>query len=244
MLLNNISVAGNSKPVSSSQTEIHPRLSQLLVRHNMSVWQEPCKQYNRDALAAAQHFVAQQQKPVIADIGCGTGESTRLLAELFPDCCVVGIDKSAHRLQKSLQQPLPNNCLILRADYFEFVYYSHQYQIKFDAILLLYPNPWPKPQYIQRRWHGHPVFPSFLSLAPYIELRTNWQMYANEFAFAAEQLTTTAHMQNALFTPLTPLTPFEAKYRYSGHDLHRVIIQKDENSTLIRQQLSTLIKKV
>jgi trans-aconitate 2-methyltransferase len=41
------------------------------------------------------------------DLGCGPGSSTRLVAERFPDACVVGIDSSARMLAEARRR-LPN----------------------------------------------------------------------------------------------------------------------------------------
>ena len=50
---------------------------------------------------------------------------------------------------------------------------------------LFFPNPWPKAySEIKRRFHAHPVFATMASLAPCLELRTNWRIYAEECAVA------------------------------------------------------------
>ncbi len=40
----------------------------------------------------------------IADIGCGPGNSTRVLAQRFPDATIVGADKSAHMVEKAREE--------------------------------------------------------------------------------------------------------------------------------------------
>lgn len=59
----------------------------------------------------------------IVDLGCGTGEHTRTLAERFPDARVTGLDSSAEMLAKADARGLPNlrfergDILDLRGDY-------------------------------------------------------------------------------------------------------------------------------
>jgi tRNA G46 methylase TrmB len=86
---------------------------------------------------------------------------------------------------------------------------------------LLYPNPWPKPGHLQRRWHGHPVFPQLLALSDVVELRTNWQVYAEEMGAALFVAGRPAGIER--IRPEAALTDFEEKYRDSGHALWRLL---------------------
>ena len=86
---------------------------------------------------------------------------------------------------------------------------------------LLYPNPWPKKDQLKRRWHGHPVFPEMLRLSNNIELRTNWQIYAEEFLAALEfVIGKSAKLETIEVDQF--ISPFEKKYYESGHELYRV----------------------
>ena len=51
---------------------------------------------------------------------------------------------------------------------------------------LLYPNPYPKSKQFTKRFHGHPIFPSLLNISKKIILRSNWDIYINEFELAAK----------------------------------------------------------
>ncbi|MEJ2385643.1 MAG: hypothetical protein P8Y54_14885 [Xanthomonadales bacterium] len=76
---------------------------------------------------------------------------------------------------------------------------------------------------MQRRWHGHPVFPDLLALGGRLELRTNWSLYAQEFAWAAARLTGRTIRPGEL-PAAEALSPFERKYRASGHTLYSVVV--------------------
>ena len=189
---------------------------------------------------------------VILDSGCGTGESTLNIALDHPGIPVIGIDKSAVRLTKAgaglngtgnsarLNSTAPQNAFLVRAELLDFwrlalekVKAGH-WQIPYHA--LYYPNPWPKQSEATRRFHLHPIFPTLLQLGDAIELRTNWEIYAREFAEAARVLQEMAvsdcfPSSRVAMTPLCeafeperPITAFERKYKEARQQLWRVTI--------------------
>src|SRR5262249_6902337 len=52
----------------------------------------------------------------VADLGCGTGELTRALAERWPDARVVGIDSSPDMLARARPQAIPGRLDFVQAD--------------------------------------------------------------------------------------------------------------------------------
>lgn len=52
--------------------------------------------------------VAAETPATIVDLGCGTGTSTRLLAERWPDCAVTGIDSSPEMLAAAMAENGPH----------------------------------------------------------------------------------------------------------------------------------------
>jgi tRNA (guanine-N7-)-methyltransferase len=167
-----------------------------------------------------------QRLELVLDSGCGTGESTRQLARRFPEMLVIGVDKSSSRLSRLGTSRFPHregNALWLRAELATFWRLAADAGWRPARHYLLYPNPWPKPGQLQRRWHAHPVFPVLLALGGRLEMRCNWSVYAEEFAYAAARLAGTP----VPVVPLdvdTPLSPFERKYRDSGHALYSVVL--------------------
>lgn len=117
---------------------------------------------------------------------------------------------------------LANNLFLVRADVIDFWRLALEHNWSIDKHYVLYPNPWPKKRQIKRRFHGHPVFFDMIRLAKYIELRSNWQIYAEEFAIA---LSIVAHQKIAaeeIKVVQHYFSPFEKKYAESGHRLFRV----------------------
>lgn len=213
---------GNSRPVTSTQAAVHRDLARLLERHLAHPFRKPVAAYSRTAFAALL-AVWNERRPLVLDAACGTGESTLLLAGQHPEALVVGVDQSARRLARgqSLSAAF-RNVILLRADMVDLWLLMAERGMRPAAQYLLYPNPWPKPAQVMRRWPAHPVFPTVIALGGRIECRTNWRTYAEEFAHAVAILTGAA-VGVERFQPARPLTPFERKYGASGHPLYRVI---------------------
>ncbi len=201
-----------------------------------------------------------EPRAVILDSGCGTGESTIHIARRYPNIPVIGIDKSGMRLTKAgnpaqtAGENVPPNAFWIRAELLDFWrlalerVQAGEWTIPYHAVY--YPNPWPKQSEATRRFHMHPIFPTLLSLGETIELRTNWEIYAREFAEAARIATKELYRFPALrfeddkveinkgdsrsragmtitcesFDPENPETAFERKYKDAGQKLWRVVV--------------------
>ncbi len=209
-----------SPQIVSSQTRPHKNLSKLVARYQQSEWQESIPKHAYDAFAIASRFVAGD--PVILDSGCGVGESSYRLARHYPDKKVLAIDKSARRLARSHKHgECPDNLLILQADCVHLWRLIHEAEWAVLRHYLFYPNPWPKPGQLQRRWHAHPIFPTLVALGGVLTMRTNWLIYAQEFAQALAQVKNTDVTVELLMLS-DAITPFERKYINSQHDLYQV----------------------
>jgi len=114
----------------------------------------------------------------------------------------------------------------LRAELATFWRLAVQAGWRLHRHFLLYPNPWPKPGHLRRRWHAHPVFPDLLQLGGRLELRSNWAVYAEEFAVAVNHALGT-RVQPMRLAGSDDLSPFERKYRASGHALYSVALSLD-----------------
>ena len=208
---------GNSPEIESSQSGPHARLADVVRRHRDHAWRAPLHAPTQAPFARwlAGHDRAM---PLIVDLGCGVGDSTLGLALRHPDAVLLGVDQSAHRLARLAPTgfAVHGRTTLMRAEAATVLRLLAANQLRIDTLYLLYPNPWPKPEHLQRRWHGHPVFPTLLSVARRIVLRTNWRIYADEFALALALLGR-AGVVAPLASDAVVLTPFERKYRSSGH---------------------------
>lgn len=223
---------GHSRPVRSAQAGPHPDLERVVRCHLATAFRRPP---GGASAAAYADFRARWdgRSPLVFDSGCGVGDGTRRLAARYPEAFVVGVDQSAHRLARRRPQPLPANALLLRADLVDFWRLAVRDGVRLARHYLLYPNPWPKPGHLRRRWHGHPVFPALLALGGVVELRSNWPTYVAEFAQALEVAQAAGRAKFCTLSVgrldaadlVEALTPFERKYAASGQALFRLVVE-------------------
>ena len=217
----------NSTPVYSTQEGLHPDLCHHVRRALANDWQRPMAEHTRTAFDAARRFYQAHGGPLILDAGCGTGRSTRQLARDYPHACVLGIDRSADRLSRDYSRELgafPDNALLVRADLVDFWRLAHLAGWRPIRHCIFYPNPYPKASQLKKRWHAHPVFPVLLALGGVLELRSNWQIYVEEFALAVALATGQGpDVEKLLLSPESEfISAFEHKYFDSGHVLWRL----------------------
>ncbi len=231
-----------SKPISTSQTSIHKDLETIVRKHDGTVFARPIADHTRKAFDDVARVVMSSEyvgKSVILDSCCGTGESTLHWARQFPDALVIGIDKSANRLERFLPYQLHQtgtpsetsciNAVRIRADVIDFWRLVMEAGWKIERHYLLYPNPYPKPHHIKNRWHGHPVLPVLMSLSDVTELRTNWRIYAEEMMFAYTLRGGQSEIEE--FEAMPAITAFERKYAQSGHRLYRVLLYSNSHNS-------------
>jgi tRNA G46 methylase TrmB len=201
---------------------MHPELSARVCRHLATHWRQPLHPPSVAAFqAVAALLQAGEERRLVLDSGCGTGASTPLLAQRHPGNVVLGLDRSAARLRQVGSDIAPrreSDVIWARVELASFWRLAVAAGWRCVAHYILYPNPWPKPAHLQRRWHAHPVFPSLLELGGALEVRSNWRPYVEEFALALE-LAGYAEAGVTRYQPDVPLTPFERKYQASGHAL-------------------------
>lgn len=220
-----------SRQVASNQRHLNPKLPALVRRHLDSVHRKPVAAHNLAAFRLLMHELTVRPRPLVLDSFCGTGHSTEILAQRHPDHLVVGIDQSARRLARHPGVP-GDNYLLLQAECEDLWQLLVQEGIGVDFHYLLYPNPWPKSKHLQRRIHANASFPWLLQLAAgdpaghtsaghtsagHIELRSNWQVYVEEFGVAMHLAG--VHGCIAKVPQQTALSLFERKYLDSGHEL-------------------------
>ncbi|MEM7378392.1 MAG: methyltransferase domain-containing protein, partial [Pseudomonadota bacterium] len=112
-----LSSSSPSRRVASDQLGPHPGLDARVERHRRHTFRRPPHAASVAACERADAWLATRgSAPLILDIGCGTGDSSRALALAHPDAAVVGIDKSAARLGRGQRAGAPDNLLLLQAN--------------------------------------------------------------------------------------------------------------------------------
>lgn len=213
-----------SRVPKTAQTGPHPRLQAVVCRHLDVQWRRPLHGYSEAAFEQAVQAL-RPGRPIVLDAGCGNAWSTARLATRFPDCEVLGVDRSAVRLGRI--PALPPNGHAVRAELGDFWRLARRAGWRLQRHYLLYPNPWPKAGQLKRRWHAHPVWPDLLALGGRLELRTNFAQYAEEFALAVQYAGFSSDIEVLSLTQEQALSPFELKYVRSGHELFRVRARLD-----------------
>ena len=99
-----------------------------------------------------------------------------------------------------------------------------------DRVFILYPNPWPKPKHLNRRFYGMPFMGCLISRLKEggeLILATNKFFYYEE---AKLSLTTQWGLEGvqsgALSSSWHPRTPFEKKYLERGETCYQGVFRK------------------
>ncbi len=208
-----------SRTVSSNQSTHHPKLFETVNRHLRNKFRRPYAKHNIATFAELAKSIEKQDKALIFDSYCGTGQSTATLAKRHPDCLVVGIDQSQARLSKHQPEDL-NNYLLVRADTDDFWRLALDAGWQLQHHYIFYPNPWPKSSHLKRRIHGSPLFPTLLGLGGKLEVRSNWQIYLEELGMALAHVGIAACISK--LNSEHSETLFEKKYKNSGQSLWKI----------------------
>lgn len=212
-------LAGSSDAVlQTDQVAPHADLTDIVRHHQQHPWRKPCPAHTREAFEHFLQAYREAPRPVVLDSFCGTGMSTAVLAAQYPEAWVIGIDQSAHRLAKH-QPTESDNYTLLRAEAEPFWHCLAEAGIGLHSHWLLYPNPWPKASQFKKRLHGHGAFPILTRLGGALEMRTNWQLFAQEFALAADLIGLKGDIDTVSNEP--HMTLFERKYHQRGQTLWR-----------------------
>jgi tRNA G46 methylase TrmB len=219
----------DSNPVTSNQIGIHEHIYPLLEKYKSTEFKKPYSEESKKSFGKITKWVSEMgNKPLILDMGCGVGESSFHLGEKYPDCLVVGIDKSIDRLERknAFKKDLSENILLVRADLIDiwrmFLDNKNKFNIKKQYIL--YPNPYPKKKHLKLRWYGQPVFHSIMNLNCPVEVRSNWKQYLEDFLHASIFFDFGKECKVESFIPAICITPFERKFFNSSQTLFRICV--------------------
>ena len=216
---------GNSKVVTTNQIGVHERLDDIVLRNLNNPFCKPIADHTQVAFDQVTEWLQSRTGELILDSCCGIGESSRHLANRYPEASVIAVDRSAHRLSKhdNCFTGDLDNLLFVRADLIDFWRLAVAAQWRLAKHFILYPNPYPKSAQVQRRWHASPVFSDLLALGGGLTVRSNWQLYIEEFVRALELTGRESSVQ--LYCADQPMSAFERKYWESGQQSWQCQVQ-------------------
>jgi tRNA G46 methylase TrmB len=212
-----------SRSVTSNQSGPHESLNKVVSKHLLTTNQKPFQQHTLNAFESVQEWLADWSGPIVLDSCCGVGESSAVLAKQHPDAKVIGIDKSAIRVNKHAEHYDlgTDNHLVVRADVIDFWRLVAQSNWSVSHHYILYPNPYPKSSQFKRRWHGSAAFADLVKIGGHIEVRSNWQIYIEEFSLALGLANISNRWERYEVTK--SITPFERKYTASQQACWRLL---------------------
>lgn len=202
----------------TNQQGPYQHLEKVVNKHLQSPFQKPITEKSIKGFTHLSEKITTLNQPLILDSCCGTGMSTQKLAVLYPQHFVIGIDKSLHRLGKR-HEKVGENFLYVHGDVIDYWRLMEKEKWPIEKHFIFYPNPYPKAEHFKRRFHGHAIFPTLLALSPYLEIRSNWKLYLEEFQQAC-QLSGRSNADLNIFYPNDAMTLFEKKYCDAGQMLY------------------------
>lgn len=221
-----------ARSITSNQVGVHEDLQKHVLKHQQNVSRRPIAEHTKQAFQNVLTFLDDWKGEVILDACCGVGESTIGIASQHPEAKVIGIDKSIARLDKhqsyAKKQALQNSSYFLaQADLNDFwrllLSYIEDYSPAWTISkqFILYPNPYPKKSQLSKRWHASAMFPCIMALSSYIELRSNWRVYLEEFAQAAKSYGLKGEI---ILVEGKAMTPFERKYMQAQQACYQLLL--------------------
>ena len=220
--------SGNSREITTSQVGVHDKLDELVTKYRTSENKRPVSEHTQRAFDEVNDWLEGYDGEIILDSCCGVGESTANLAQANPHARIIGIDKSALRVDKHEHyRAQQNNYRVIRADVNDFWRLVQQSSWKVTQHFLLYPNPYPEKTQVQKRWHGSAAMVDLMAITPNIEVRSNWLIYLMEFAQAAKHYGLISDLKEV--TGEFHMTPFERKYRASGQACWQLNCRSEED---------------
>jgi len=126
-------------------------------------------------------------RPVIVDIGFGSGESTVHLAERFPDHAIVAIDVHPPGIAKllgSIRERDLGHVRIIMGNALDVFECALQHVVV-DHIVTLFPDPWPKARHHKRRLlqaSAVDLITTRTSSNATWHIATDWQPYAEHIS--------------------------------------------------------------
>ena len=173
-------------------------------------------------------------KKLIADVGFGSGESLLYMADKFNEVNFVGIEVYPPGIGSALNQIEQNkltNLKIIESDVFDLLETKVTNET-FDAMIFLYPDPWPKRKHHKRRLLSQDflnLLHDKVAIGGLVFCKTDWGDYysqikeavASDNRWLKEDLTNLPEYLKSL-----PQTKYERKALLEGRESRELLFRK------------------
>lgn len=170
-----------------------------------------------------------REAPLVLEIGCGMGDSTRVQAARAPGTDVIAVDvhtRGVATLLRGIDRDGLSNVRVVEGDAVTFAE-QRLGAGSLAGVRIFFPDPWPKVRHAKRRLVQGPVVALLVDrLAPggYLHLATDVTDYG-------EQMLAVIGAEPRLVNPFDgysarmqdrPVTKYERRARRLGHPIHEV----------------------
>jgi len=173
--------------------------------------------------------------PLVLEIGFGMGDSLASMAAADSERNYLGIEVHrpgvGHLLARLAREQI-DNVRVVNADAVE-VLEKHVVDASLDAVLVFFPDPWPKTRHHKRRLI-QPVFVSLLArklrLGGLLHLATDWQHYAEHMLDTVSRdggfVNRAGEGHYSPRPDYRPLTKFEQRGQRLGHGIWDLLFER------------------
>ena len=116
----------------------------------------------KDALSKTLAKYVSADTPIVFEAGCGHGHWLTSYASICPDWPCIGIDLIAGRIDKANAKKYKRNLprlFFIKAELNEFLEVLAP-AVRFQAVIFLFPDPWPKARHHKKRMIQLPLLKS------------------------------------------------------------------------------------
>ncbi len=183
-------------------------------------------------------FIEQSNRPLLVEIGSGSGNHLVGLGQKYPNHLLVGIEirfKRAVRTIEKAKKAELNNVIVLRGKVQEIAPYFESAKFNIEGCYVNFPDPWPK-----RRNKKHRVLTNGLMTSVYkwlvedgfLSVKTDQHNYFHEFCAEIEKIKgfeleyKTEDLVNSLYAEDNILTEFEQLFISKGDAICHALFRR------------------
>ncbi len=168
-----------------------------------------------------------QSQKLILEIGFGMGHSLLSMAEQFPDYHFLGVEvyrKGLGAILNAIHVKQLKNVQVISEDAVNVLQHIPAHTL--DAVLIFFPDPWPKKRHHKRRL----VQVNFIELIcqklkekGYLHIATDWQNYAEHITEVLAQFPNLTNGVDESMVLPRAVTKFEQRGRKLGHEVYEFV---------------------